>query len=239
MRASWTGGARRRCTRAWPPTSRTGRLQRSDLVHGAKVAPLIVVLDGVEDPHNFGAIVRVADAAGVDGIVRQARHSASLDGAAVRASAGAIAHVKIATVVNIARALDELKEAGVWTVGLAGEAEQRYSGLDLRLPTALVVGAEGSGLRRLVRERCDILASIPCRAMSTASTSAWRRVSFCSKRSGSARRPARSLVDKCGDDLSRDAVPGGQNRPRMAAIVAVVRLGVRIVTGPQPREIRL
>jgi 23S rRNA (guanosine2251-2'-O)-methyltransferase len=133
----------------------------ADLVAGAKAAPLLVVLDGVEDPHNFGAIVRVADAAGVDGLVRQARHSASLDGAAARASAGALAHVRIATVVNIARALEELKQAGVWTVGLAGEAEQRYSELDLRLPTALVVGAEGSGLRRLVRERCDVLASIP------------------------------------------------------------------------------
>lgn len=135
----------------------------ADLVTGAAGAPLIVVLDGVEDPHNFGAILRVADAAGVDGIVRQQRHSAALDGAAARASAGAFAHVKIATVVNIARALEELKEAGVWTVGLAGEAEQRYSGLDLRLPTALVVGAEGSGLRRLVRERCDVLACIPMR----------------------------------------------------------------------------
>jgi 23S rRNA (guanosine2251-2'-O)-methyltransferase len=99
----------------------------------------------------------------VDGIVRQARRSASLDGAAARASAGAIAYVRIATVVNISRALDELKSAGVWTVGLAGEAEQRYSELDLRLPTALVVGAEGTGLRRLVRERCDMLASIPMR----------------------------------------------------------------------------
>jgi 23S rRNA (guanosine2251-2'-O)-methyltransferase len=133
----------------------------AEIVAGAAAAPLIVVLDGVEDPHNFGAILRVADAAGVDGVVRQARHSAALDGAAARASAGAIAHVRMATVVNIARALEELKEAGVWTVGLAGEAEQRYSELDLRLPTALVVGAEGSGLRRLVRERCDVLASIP------------------------------------------------------------------------------
>jgi 23S rRNA (guanosine2251-2'-O)-methyltransferase len=133
----------------------------AEIVGGAAGAPLIVVLDGVEDPHNFGAIVRAADAAGVDGIVRQARRSAALDGAAAKASAGAISHVKIATVVNIARALEELREANVWTVGLAGEAEQRYSGLDLRLPTALVVGAEGVGLRRLVRERCDVLASIP------------------------------------------------------------------------------
>ncbi len=125
--------------------------------------PLVVVLDGIEDPHNFGAILRVADASGADGVVRQTRHAASLDGAAARASAGAMAHVKIVTVVNIARAVEELKELNVWTVGLAGDAEQRYSELDLRLPTALVLGAEGSGLRRLVRERCDTLASIPMR----------------------------------------------------------------------------
>lgn len=133
----------------------------ADILAAAKGAPLVVVLDGIEDPHNFGAIVRVADAAGADGIVRQARRSAALDGAAVRASAGATAHARLATVVNIARAVEELKSAGVWTVGLAGDAKERYSELDLRLPTALVLGAEGDGLRRLVRERCDVLASIP------------------------------------------------------------------------------
>lgn len=135
----------------------------AEMVAGATAAPLIVVLDGVEDPHNFGAILRVADAAGVDGVVRQTRHAASLDGVAARASAGAIAHVPIASVVNIARAVEELKELNVWTVGLAGDAKQRYSELDLRLPTALIVGAEGAGLRRLVRERCDMLAAIPMR----------------------------------------------------------------------------
>ncbi|RPJ71102.1 MAG: 23S rRNA (guanosine(2251)-2'-O)-methyltransferase RlmB [Acidobacteria bacterium] len=132
-----------------------------ELVAGASRVPLIVVLDGVEDPHNFGAILRVADAAGVDGVVRQRRHAAAADGAAAKASAGAMAHVRMANVVNIARAIDELKAANVWTVGLAGDARQRYSELDLTLPTALVLGAEGTGLRRLVRERCDILASLP------------------------------------------------------------------------------
>ena len=88
----------------------------------APAAPLLVVLDGIEDPHNVGAILRTADAAGVHGVVRQARHAASLDGVVAKASAGALAHVRIATVVNIARAIEELKEAGVWTVGLAGEA---------------------------------------------------------------------------------------------------------------------
>jgi len=132
-----------------------------DLVVGAKGAPLIVVLDQIEDPHNVGAILRTADAAGADGVVRQSRHAARLDGAASKASAGAVAHVKIAEVVNIARALDTLKHAGVWTVGLAGDAPKRYDEIDLTVPTAIVVGAEGTGLRRLVRERCDWLAAIP------------------------------------------------------------------------------
>jgi 23S rRNA (guanosine2251-2'-O)-methyltransferase len=132
-----------------------------DLVMGARGAALIVVLDTIEDPHNVGAIVRTVDAAGGDGVVRQSRHAARLDGAAAKASAGAVAHVKIAEVVNIARALEILKAAGVWTVGLAGDASKRYDEVDLTLPTAFVVGAEGSGLRRLVRERCDWLVSIP------------------------------------------------------------------------------
>jgi len=93
-----------------------------DLVIGATGAPLIVVLDTIEDPHNVGAILRTVDAAGGDGVVRQSRHAARLDGAAAKASAGAVAHVRIAEVVNIARALDILKAAGVWTVGLAGDA---------------------------------------------------------------------------------------------------------------------
>jgi 23S rRNA (guanosine2251-2'-O)-methyltransferase len=139
-----------------------------ELVAGAAPeAPLIVVLDGVEDPHNVGAIVRSVDAAGGHGIVRQARHAASLDGVVAKASAGAVAAVRIATVVNIARAVEELKDAGVWTVGLAADAGEAYDAIDLTLPTALVLGAEGSGLRRLVRERCDRLASIPMRGQVT------------------------------------------------------------------------
>jgi 23S rRNA (guanosine2251-2'-O)-methyltransferase len=133
----------------------------SDLVAGARGAPLIVVLDGIEDPHNLGAILRTVDAAGADGVVRQSRHAARLDGAAAKASAGAVSHVKVAEVVNIARAVEELKDAGIWTVGLAGESPTHYDRIDFTLPTALVVGAEGTGLRRLVRDRCDWLVSIP------------------------------------------------------------------------------
>lgn len=129
----------------------------------APEAPLLVVLDGVEDPHNVGAILRTVDAVGGHGVIRQSRNSASLDGIAAKASAGAISHVRIATVVNIARSIEELKAAGVWTVGFAGDAADSYDAVDLTLPTALVVGAEGEGLRRLVRERCDRLVRIPMR----------------------------------------------------------------------------
>ena len=136
-------------------------LSVEDLVTGAKGVPLIVVLDQIEDPHNVGAILRTVDAAGADGVVRQSRHAAPLDGAAGKASAGAVAHVRIAEVVNIARAIEDLKQVGVWSVGLAGDAPKRYDEVDLTQPTAIVVGAEGTGLRRLVRERCDWVASIP------------------------------------------------------------------------------
>jgi len=133
----------------------------ADLVRGARATPLILVLDGIEDPHNLGAILRSADATGVDGVVVQARRSAARSGVAAKASAGAVAHVKIAEVVNIARSLEELKDLGVWTVGLAGEAPTPYDAIDFSSPTAIVLGAEGQGLRRLVRDKCDLMASIP------------------------------------------------------------------------------
>jgi 23S rRNA (guanosine2251-2'-O)-methyltransferase len=133
----------------------------ADLVSGARATPLILVLDGIEDPHNLGAILRSADATGVDGVVIQARRSAARSAVAAKASSGAVAHVKIAEVVNIARALEELKDLGVWTVGLASEASAPYDAVDFSMPTAIVLGAEGPGMRRLVREKCDHMVSIP------------------------------------------------------------------------------
>lgn len=133
-----------------------------DLVSAAASGtPLLVVLDGVEDPHNVGAIARSVDAAGAHGIIRQARHAAALEGAAAKASAGATTFVRFATVVNIARALEALEKAGVWTVGFDGEALESYDEIDYTLPTAIVVGGEGEGLRRLTKERCDRLVRIP------------------------------------------------------------------------------
>jgi 23S rRNA (guanosine2251-2'-O)-methyltransferase len=133
-----------------------------ELVELAAPEPaLLVVLDGIEDPQNLGAIARSVDAAGAHGIIRQARHSAAVDGAAVKASAGALATIRIATVVNIARAIEELKDAHVWTVGFAGDVRDTYDTVDFTLATAIVVGSEGEGLRRLSRERCDRLVRIP------------------------------------------------------------------------------
>jgi len=134
-----------------------------EIVRGAIGEPLVVVLDGIEDPHNVGAIVRSVDAAGAHGVIRQTRRAAALDAVAAKASAGAVAHVPIVDVVNIARAIEELKALNVWTVGLAGDAEQSYDAIDFTQPTAIVLGAEGFGLRRLVRESCDFTASIPMR----------------------------------------------------------------------------
>ena len=131
-----------------------------DLI-AVRTPPLIVVLDGIEDPRNLGAIARTVDAAGGSGLIVPERRSAPIAGAAVKASAGALVHVRVATVVNLARALGELKASGVWTIGLDARADRSLYDLDLRLPTALVVGREGRGLHRLVRERCDWRAALP------------------------------------------------------------------------------
>ena len=134
-----------------------------ELLRVAGRPPLVVVLDGIQDPQNFGAILRVADAAGADGVVHQTRRAAPPGPAAAKASAGALAHVRLVPVVNIRRALDELKAAGLWTVGLAPEGAQSLYATDLAGPTAVVLGAEQTGLRRLVREGCDWLVAIPMR----------------------------------------------------------------------------
>ena len=133
----------------------------------AKIAPtegkkgLLVLLDGVEDPHNLGAIVRTALAAGADGIVIPERRAAPLTEAVERASAGALAHLPVARVTNLVHAMEELKEAGYWLVGLDERAEKSYTEADFTIPTALVLGGEGKGLHELTRKRCDFLVSIP------------------------------------------------------------------------------
>jgi len=121
----------------------------------------LLVLDGVEDPHNLGALLRSADGAGVDGVVIPERRAAGISGAVVKASAGASEHVRIARVVNIARTLDELKQNNVWVVGLDERGEQSYDQVDYNMHCAIVLGAEGKGLHDLVRRKCDLLVSLP------------------------------------------------------------------------------
>src|SRR5208282_3146723 len=143
----------------------TSAKQYSDLddVVGAKRGQysLVVVLDGVEDPHNLGAILRTADAAGADGVVIPERRAASVTGTVTKVSAGASEHLPIAKVTNIARSVEELKDHNIWTVGLDERGKQTYDALDYNMDCALVVGAEGKGLHDLVKRKCDFLVSIP------------------------------------------------------------------------------
>jgi 23S rRNA (guanosine2251-2'-O)-methyltransferase len=122
---------------------------------------LIVVLDGVEDPHNLGAILRTADAAGANGVVIPERRAAGVTGTVTKTSAGATAHLPIAKVTNIARTLEDLKSKNVWTVGLDERGTQNYDAIDYRMDCAVVLGAEGKGLHDLVRKKCDFVVSIP------------------------------------------------------------------------------
>lgn len=124
-------------------------------------AGLLVLVDGVEDPHNLGAVIRSALAAGADGVVMPERRAAGLGDTVARASAGALEHLPVARVVNMARAMEELKEAGYWLVGLDERAPKNFTEIDLTGAVGLVLGGEGGGLHELVRKRCDFLAAIP------------------------------------------------------------------------------
>jgi 23S rRNA (guanosine2251-2'-O)-methyltransferase len=123
--------------------------------------PLLLVLDGVTDPHNLGACLRTADAAGVQAVIIPKDRAAVVDGVVRKVAAGAAEFVPVVSVTNLARVLGMLKQGGVWVVGLDGAAEQSVYQADLARPLALVLGAEGGGLRRLTRERCDFLVRIP------------------------------------------------------------------------------
>ncbi|TAM81117.1 MAG: 23S rRNA (guanosine(2251)-2'-O)-methyltransferase RlmB [Acidobacteria bacterium] len=124
---------------------------------------LLLVLDGVEDPANLGAIVRTSVGVGANGVVIAERRAAGLSSAVARTAAGALEHAQIARVKNLVRALAELKEMGLWIYGFEAGAEKSYFDLDYKAPCALVLGGEGRGLHRLVREGCDHLAGVPLR----------------------------------------------------------------------------
>jgi 23S rRNA (guanosine2251-2'-O)-methyltransferase len=121
----------------------------------------IVVLDGVEDPHNLGAVIRTADACGVSGVVVPERHAAPLSATVAKASAGAVAHVPVARVGNVANTLDHFKKEGIWVVGVDEEGDRLWTDFDYTVPVALVFGGEHRGLRRLVREHCDVVVRLP------------------------------------------------------------------------------
>ncbi|MCX8159757.1 MAG: 23S rRNA (guanosine(2251)-2'-O)-methyltransferase RlmB [Candidatus Saccharicenans sp.] len=131
-----------------------------DLLVAEKPA-FLVVLDEVVDPQNVGAIIRSAEGAGADGLVLQERHSAGLTSTVATVAAGALSHLKVARVTNIARALERLKEKGIWVVGAAGEAKTRWYEFDYTRPVALVLGSEGYGLRPNIKNKCDVLLSLP------------------------------------------------------------------------------
>jgi len=128
---------------------------------GEESAPLMVMLDGIQDPHNLGAIARTADAAGAHGLIIPERRAVGVTPGAIRASAGALEHVKVARVGNLNRTIEDLKESGVWFVGLDADGDAEYTDIDFTRPTVIVVGSEGKGISRLVRENCDQIASIP------------------------------------------------------------------------------
>lgn len=125
--------------------------------------PLVVLLDGVEDPHNLGAILRTCECAGVDGVFIPEHRAAGLNETVAKTSAGAVEYVRVARVTNLVPLIDELKDRSLWVVGVEGGTGNVYSDFDMKIPLAVVLGSEGKGIRRLVREKCDAILSIPMR----------------------------------------------------------------------------
>lgn len=132
-----------------------------DEILDAEGPALIVVLDGVEDPRNLGAVIRTAECAAADGVIIPERRAVGLTDSVAKSSAGATEYVKVAKVANLNTLIKDLKQRNIWVVGTSGDASTNYADWDWKQPSALVLGAEGSGLHRLVRENCDVLVKIP------------------------------------------------------------------------------
>jgi 23S rRNA (guanosine2251-2'-O)-methyltransferase len=143
--------------------STTGKpgLDIEDVLAGIAVAPLLLVLDGVQDPHNLGACLRTAAAAGVHAVLAPRDRAVGITPVVRKVASGAVEHVPYIQVTNLARALDGMRERGIWVAGLDGTAETPLYNLDLTIPLAMVMGGEGKGLRQLTRRHCDFLAAIP------------------------------------------------------------------------------
>ena len=132
-----------------------------DLAKQREEDPFILLLDGIEDPHNLGSIIRTAETAGVHGIIIPKRRAASVNSTVNKVSAGAVQHMKIARVTNLTDTIRELKEAGLWIIGTDMDAKTLYHEQDLKGPICIVIGSEGFGMSRLVKENCDFLIKIP------------------------------------------------------------------------------
>ncbi len=156
-----TGGARHQGVVAYVPEMPVMGVE--EVLARAAAPGLLVVLDGVEDPHNLGAVLRSAEVAGADGVFVPQRRSAPLSATAIKSSAGAASHIKVAHSGNTARLIGRLKEAGYWVTGFDAGAGRLLWEVDFTGPTVLVLGGEGAGLHRLVKEKCDFLAAIPVR----------------------------------------------------------------------------
>ena len=138
----------------------------SDILQSARdkgEAPLVVVCDELSDPHNLGAVIRTAEAAGAHGVIIPKRRSAGLTAIVAKTSAGAVSYLPVARVANLTALLRELKEEGLWVFGTAADGSTSLYQADLKGPAAIVIGSEGDGMSRLVREQCDFLVSIPMR----------------------------------------------------------------------------
>ena len=135
----------------------------ADLLQALPTAPFVLFLDGIQDPHNLGAIIRTAHALGANAVVIPERGAAGLTGTAVKAAAGAAAHIPVCRVKNLQRALNQARDAGLWIAGLDPTASESFITQDFRGPCGLVVGGEGKGIRRLIKETCDFLVAIPMR----------------------------------------------------------------------------
>ena len=157
----WVEGVHQGVVAEVSPSQVWGEAMLDELLDRTEGAPLLLVLDGVTDPHNLGAVLRTADAAGVQAVIVPKDKSATLNATVRKVACGAAETLPLVAVTNLARTLEKLRQRGLWTVGTAGEAEQEVYDHDFTGPTILIMGAEGKGMRRLTREHCDWLVSIP------------------------------------------------------------------------------